>query len=120
MNKVITDGLVLMPPPFADGLDVWSSGDGTPGSDTYDQSGNGAFVPADADFAGALEIVKASTVTQLRYIGETSILPGCYLKVTARVKAVGARCRMCALPVGRAPLAGPNWAVWSLSGCLCP
>jgi|TARA_B110000977_G_scaffold194703_1_gene271806 hypothetical protein len=48
-------------------------------------------VPADADFAGALEIVKASTVTQLRYIGETSILPGCYLKVTARVKAVGAR-----------------------------
>ena len=46
-------------------------------------------MPADADFAGALEIVKASTVTQLRYIGETSILPGCYLKVTARVKVVG-------------------------------
>lgn len=89
MNKVITDGLVLMPPAFADGLDVWSSGDGTPGSDTYDQSGNGAFVPADADFAGALEIVKTASTTQLRYMGETTILPGCYLKVTARVKALG-------------------------------
>lgn len=88
MNKVITDGLVLMPPPFADGLDVWSSGDGTPGSDTYDVSGNGAFVPADADFAGALEIVKTSSTTKLRYMGETTILPGCYLKVTARVKCV--------------------------------
>ena len=35
MNKAITDGLVLMPPPFADGLAVWSAGDGTPGSETY-------------------------------------------------------------------------------------
>lgn len=35
MNKAITDGVVLMPTPFAAGLDVWSSGDGTPGSDTY-------------------------------------------------------------------------------------
>lgn len=88
MNKIITDGLVLMPPAFADGLDVWSSGDGTPGSDTYDQSGNGAFLPADQDFGGALEIVKTSSVTQLRYTGETTILPGCYLQVTARVKCV--------------------------------
>ena len=88
MNKVITDGLVLMPPAFGDGLDVWSSGDGTPGSDTYDQSGNGAFVPADQDFGGALEIVKTSSVTQLRYMGETTILPGCYLRITARVKCI--------------------------------
>jgi hypothetical protein len=56
MNKVITDGLVLTPPPFADGLDVWPNGDGTPGSDTYDGSGNGRFVPADQDFSGCLEI----------------------------------------------------------------
>lgn len=88
MNKVITDGLVLMPTAFADGLDVWSSGDGTPGSDTYDQSGNGAFVPADQDFAGCLEIVKTSSVTKLRYMGETSILPGCYLRITAKVKCL--------------------------------
>jgi len=31
MNKAITDGLVLMPPAFEAGLDVYSSGDGTPG-----------------------------------------------------------------------------------------
>lgn len=88
MNKVITDGLVLMPPAFADGLDVWSSGDGTPGSDTYALSGNGAFVPADQTFGGCLEIVKTSSVTQLRYMGDTPILPGCYLRVTALVKCV--------------------------------
>ncbi len=88
MNKVITDGLVLMPPPFVNGLNVWSSGDGTPGSDTYAVSGTGAFVPADQDFAGCLEIVKTQSVTKLRYMGETTILPGCYLRVTARVKAV--------------------------------
>ncbi|WP_296419397.1 glycosyl hydrolase family 28-related protein [Pseudooctadecabacter sp.] len=88
MNKVITDGLELMPPPFSDGLDVWSSGDGTPGSDTYAGAGGGVFVPADQDFAGALEIVKGTSVTQLRYMGETAILPGCYLRVTARVKCL--------------------------------
>ncbi|MGJ8612199.1 MAG: glycosyl hydrolase family 28-related protein, partial [Octadecabacter sp.] len=88
MNKVITDGLVLTPPPFADGLDVWSSGDGTPGSDTYDGSGNGVFVPADQDFSGCIEIVKSESVTKLRYMGETSLLPGCYLQVTAKVKCI--------------------------------
>jgi hypothetical protein len=33
MNK-ITDGWLLVLHTFGDGLDVWSSGDGTPGSDT--------------------------------------------------------------------------------------
>jgi hypothetical protein len=88
MNKAITDGLVLMPPPFADGLGVWSSGDGTPGSDTYAISGTGAFVAADQDFGGCLEILKATSTTKLRYMGQTPILPGCYLRVTARIKAV--------------------------------
>lgn len=88
MNKAITDGLVLMPPPFADGLDVWSAGDGTPGSDTYAGSGGGVFISADQDFSGCLEILKTEGTTRLRYMGETLILPGCYLRVTARVKAV--------------------------------
>lgn len=88
MNKAITDGLVLMPPPFVDGLSVWSSGDGTPGSDTYAGSGSGVFVSADQDFGGSLEILKAESQQKLRYMGETPILPGCYLRVTARVKAM--------------------------------
>ena len=88
MNKAITDGLILMPTPFSAGLGVWSSGDGTPGSDTYAGAGGGVFVPADQDFAGCLEIVKTAATQKIRYMGETPILPGCYLRVTARVKAV--------------------------------
>ncbi|MWD26456.1 right-handed parallel beta-helix repeat-containing protein [Aquicoccus sp. SCR17] len=88
MNKAITDGVLLMPPPFEDGLSVWSSGDGTPGSDSYAGDPAAAIVPADADFGGCLELLKGSAVTKLRYTGETPILPGCYIRVTARVKAV--------------------------------
>ena len=47
MNKAITEGLALMPPAFADGLNVWSSGNGTPGSNTYDGAANALFVPSD-------------------------------------------------------------------------
>ncbi|MCP9480385.1 right-handed parallel beta-helix repeat-containing protein [Shimia sp. CNT1-13L.2] len=88
MNKAITDGVLLMPPAFADGLGVWSSGDGTPGSDTYDGAVNAALVPSDADFGGCLELVKTEATQKLRHMGQTPILPGCYLQVKARVKAV--------------------------------
>ena len=88
MNKAITDGIVLMPLPFKAGLGVWSSGDGTPGSDTYAGSGSGVFVAADQDFDGCLEVQKTATTQKVRYMGETPLLPGCYLRITARVKAV--------------------------------
>lgn len=88
MNKAITDGLVLAPPRFADGLAVWSSEDGTPGGVTYDTIGTAAVVPGDPDFGGTLELLKVDAVQRVRYTGETPILPGCYLRVTARVKAV--------------------------------
>lgn len=88
MNKAITDGLALMPPPFAAGLDTWSSGNGTPGSDTYAGAGGGVFVPADQDFGGCLEILKSASTQRLRWMGQSPILPGCYLRVTARVKAI--------------------------------
>ncbi|SFO30137.1 Pectate lyase superfamily protein [Roseovarius lutimaris] len=88
MNKAITDGIVFMPQPFAAGLDQWSSGNGTPQSDTYANAVNAAFVPADQDFGGALELQKVDAVQRLRYMGETPILPGCYLQVRARVKAI--------------------------------
>ena len=88
MNKAITDGVLVIPPAFANGLDVWSSGDGTPGSDTYANASNAAFVPADQDFTGCIEIRKTSTMTKLRFMGETPLLPDCYLRVTARIKAL--------------------------------
>ena len=88
MNKAVTDGVVLMPTPYSAGLGVWSSGDGTPGSDTYANVVGASFVPADQDFGGALEIIKTNATQKLRYMGQTSMLPGCYLRVTARVKAI--------------------------------
>jgi hypothetical protein len=88
MNKAITDGVLLMPPAFGNGLDVWSSGDGTPGSDTYANAANAAFVPADQDFGGGLEVQTATSITRLRYMGETPLLPGCYLRVSASIKVI--------------------------------
>lgn len=88
MNKAITDGVQLAPPAFSNGLDVWSSGNGTPGSDTYAGDPNAAFVPADSDFGGCLELLKTNGTQRLRYMGETPLLPGCYLRITARVKAI--------------------------------
>ena len=88
MNKAITDGIVFMPQPFAAGLDQWSSGDGTPGSDSYAGAANAALVPADQDFGGALELQKTESLQKLRYMGETPILPGCYLQIRARIKAI--------------------------------
>jgi hypothetical protein len=88
MNQVITDGLVLMPPPFANGLAVWSRQDGRPGSDTWATAANAALVAADADFGNCLEILKTEATTRIRFMGQTPILPGLYLRVSARVKAL--------------------------------
>lgn len=88
MNQVITDGLVLMPPPFAAGLAAWSRQDGRPGSDTWATAANAALVAADADFGDCLEIVKTETTTRLRHMGQTPIRPGLYLRVSARVKVL--------------------------------
>ncbi|MDE3028503.1 MAG: right-handed parallel beta-helix repeat-containing protein [Paracoccaceae bacterium] len=88
MDMSITDGLALMPPPFANGLAVWSNGDGTPGSGTYVGQPNAAYVPADADFAGCLELQKTQSLQKLRYMVQTPIRPGLYLRISARVKAM--------------------------------
>ncbi|WP_332307240.1 glycosyl hydrolase family 28-related protein [Pseudorhodobacter aquimaris] len=84
----ITDGLVLTPPPFSAGLDLWSRENGTPGTGSYAGQANAAFVPADQDFGGCLELTKTSNTQQLRSYGETPIIPGLYLRVSAKVKAV--------------------------------
>lgn len=88
MNKAITDGVLLMPPAFRNGLDMWSSGNGTPGSDTYEGATNAALVAADQDFGGCLELQKVNSEQKLRYKGETPLLPGCYLQIRARIKAI--------------------------------
>ena len=67
MNQVITDGLILMPPAFADGLGVWSRQDGRPGSDTWATAPNAAIVAADSDFGDCLEILKIDATTKKNF-----------------------------------------------------
>lgn len=88
MNIAITDGLVLDPPGFAAGLGVWSREHGTPGSATWAGASNAGIVAADADFGTCLEITKQETTTRLRFMGETPILPGTYLRISARLKVI--------------------------------
>lgn len=97
MNIAITDGVSLMPPPFEDGLDVWSSENGTSGSASYDGSANAAIVAADADFGSCLEMTKTQSTQKLRWMGRTPILPGTYLQITARVKAISGN--LCAVRI---------------------
>lgn len=88
MNKAITEGLVLMPPPFSAGLNLWSREDGLPGQGSYQGQPNAAYVPADQDFAGCLELQKTSSTQKLRCFQNIPFQPGLYLRVTARVKAM--------------------------------
>jgi len=86
MNKVVTDGIHLMPLPFSAGLDRWSCENGKPGEATYADLLEAAVVNNDPVFGSCLRMVKDQMVTRLRYAGETPILPGCYLQITARVR----------------------------------
>lgn len=88
MNKVITDGLVLMPPAFSEGLNLWSREDGLTGQGSWGAQANAAYVPADADFAGCIEIQKTASTTKLRCFQDIPFMPGLYLQVTVRVKAI--------------------------------
>lgn len=88
MNKAITDGLVLMPPRFSAGLNLWSREDGLPGQGSYAGQPNAAFVPADQDFGGALELQKTAATQKLRCFQQIPMQPGLYLQVKVRVKCL--------------------------------
>jgi len=88
MNMVVTDGIDLMPPAFVDGLDDWSSTDGTPGSPTYSGAANAAIVASDPDFGSCLELQTISDPLSLRYIGEVPVFPGAYIEIKARIKVM--------------------------------
>lgn len=88
MNKVITEGLVLMPPAFSAGLNLWSREDGLTGQGSYLGQSNAAFVPSDQDFGGCLELTKTATTQKLRCFQSIPFQPGLYLRVTAKVKAM--------------------------------
>ena len=89
----------LMPPAFADGLDDWSRGDGTPDSATYEASGI-ARLARDADLGPCLELRTVEPVQRLRYMGELPVPAGAYLVVETRIKVL------------RGPLPGLRIAAW--------
>jgi hypothetical protein len=88
MNKAISEGLVLMPPPFSAGLNLWSREDGLTGQGSYLAQSNAAFVPSDQDFGGCLELTKTVGTMKLRGFQAIPFQPGLYLRVTAKMKAV--------------------------------
>lgn len=88
MNKAVTDGLVLMPPAFSAGLQNWSRENGTPGTGSYENQPNAAFVPNDQDFGGCLELQKVEATQRLRCFREIPFRPDMYLRVTVRIKAL--------------------------------
>lgn len=96
MNKAVTEGLVLMPPAFAAGLNLWSREDGLAGQGSWANQPDAAIVPADPDFAGCLEVQKTTATLKLRSFQRIPFQPGLYLRVTARVK-----CMSGALPAVR-------------------
>ena len=77
----------LMPPAFAEGLDDWSRGDGTPDCPTYDGSGI-ARLAQDAEFGICLELRTEDPVQRLRYMGELPVPPGAFLEISARLKVL--------------------------------
>ncbi len=78
----------LMPPPFVEGLDDWSKGDGTPDSYTYDRDPAARIARGDADFGICLELRKTDAVQRLRYMGELPVRAGAYLEISARLKVL--------------------------------
>lgn len=88
MNKAVTEGLALMPPAFEAGLGLWSREDGLAGQGSWAGQANAAFVAADQDFGGCLEVQKTSATLKLRCFQKIPYRAGMYLRVTARVKCL--------------------------------
>ncbi|MCZ8153782.1 MAG: glycosyl hydrolase family 28-related protein [Rhodobacteraceae bacterium] len=88
MNKAVTEGLALMPPAFEAGLNLWSREDGLAGQGSWAGQPNAAFVPADQDFGGCLEVQKSTATLKLRCFQRIPFQPGLFLRVTARVKCL--------------------------------
>lgn len=86
MSKAITDGIALMPLPYAAGLDRWSCENGRPGEATLADLLEAKVLDDDPVFGSCLQLLKDRPVTQLRYKVETPIMPGFFLRISARVR----------------------------------
>jgi hypothetical protein len=119
MNFDAPAAIDLMPPAFAEGLDDWSCGDGTPESPSYDRVEFARLVN-DPDFGTCLELRKIDAEQRLRYMGEVPLPRGGFVEISARLKALRgplSAVRVAAWPgglqgrgVAGLPLAGPTLA----------
>lgn len=89
MNSFTTFAIDLMPPPFSDGLEDWSRGDGSPESPVYAGSGDARIACGDPDFGTCLELRKTEPVQRLRYMGEVPVRAGRFVEIAVRLKAMG-------------------------------
>ena len=93
----------LMPPPFSEGLDDWSWGEGTPDGPSYEEADFARVAPRDADFGTCLELRKVEPLQRLRYMGEVPIARGAFIEISASLKALRGplpRARIAAWPGG--------------------
>ena len=113
MNLHAQPELDLMPPPFVEGLDDWSRGDGTPDGPTWEAAENARLARGDEDFGTCLELRTADAVERVRYMGELPLLAGGFIEIAARVKAVRGplpALRVAAWPGGAIGPRGPRAA----------
>lgn len=107
--------LDLSPPPFHEGLDDWSRGDGTPDSPTYEAVRHARLIPGDERFGPCLEMRKIEAVQTLRYMGEVPVRAGRCLEISARLRVMRGPVplvRVAAWPGGAhgRPVRGPQTA----------
>lgn len=88
MTIAITNQLLLAPAPFSAGLELWSQGNGTENEANWATAHNAGIVPDDQHFGTCLEIRKERATTRIRYQGDTPVIPGTYLRVSARIKVL--------------------------------
>lgn len=86
MNITTSFAIDLMPPPFAEGLDDWSRGDGSPESAVYAGSADARIACGDPDFGTCLELRKTEPVQRLRYMGEVPVRAGRFIEIGVRLK----------------------------------
>ena len=88
MRRNHHSGIDLMPPGFAEGLDDWSRGHGTPDSPTYERADYVRVAVDDPEFGPCLEMRKVEPVQRLRYMGEMPVPSGAFIEISARIKAL--------------------------------
>lgn len=80
------DASLLMPPPFARGLDRWSPADGDPAGPSLADGPGAFFLRRDEALGHCVELRLRRRVTSVRWMGETPLLAGRVLRLSVRAR----------------------------------